>query len=322
MSLLQVAHISKQIDSIVLLNDINFTQQPAQKIAIAGATGSGKTTLLKIIAGWMQPDSGEVLLDGVRIKGPEEKLMPGHPRIAYLSQHFELLNHYRVAELLEMNQHLTDSEAEKIYAICRINHLLQRWTHQLSGGEKQRIALARLLVAAPQLLLLDEPYSNLDAIHTAILKMVVEDISARLTITCLLVSHDPVDILPWADELLLLQEGKLIQHGTPLEVYHQPANEYAAALLGNYTVLDAALVRAFSVLSGVPVDKVNKYIRPGHFKIVANKKEGLKATVEKVHFMGDYCEVTACIAGNNILIHTTESHLKKGDTIYLSLYKL
>src|SRR5205807_866641 len=143
MSFLHVSGVCRQEQGTYLLKDISFIQQEYQKLAIAGATGSGKTTLLKVIAGLTQPQDGEVLFKGTRIKGPEEKLMPGHPDIAYLSQHFELRNHYRVEEILQMANQLEDETADSIYKVCRIDHLLKRWTHQLSGGERQRIALAR-----------------------------------------------------------------------------------------------------------------------------------------------------------------------------------
>jgi ABC-type sulfate/molybdate transport systems ATPase subunit len=126
-----------------------------------------------------------------------------------------------------MANQLSDEEAAVISEVCRINHLLQRWTHQFRAGEKQRIALARLLVSAPRLLLLDEPFSNLDAIHKNILKSVIHAIADDLKLTCLLVSHDPADVLSWADEILVLQDGALIQQGTPEDVYKQPVSEYA-----------------------------------------------------------------------------------------------
>lgn len=321
MSLLKVSGICKQEEGTYLVKDVSFSQRSFQKIAIAGATGSGKTTLLKIIAGWMQPDAGEVLFEGTRIKGPEEKLMPGHPRIAYLSQHFELLNHYRVEEIVQMTNQLSEEEAERIYAICRIDHLLKRWTHQLSGGEKQRIALARLLVSAPKLLLLDEPYSNLDVLHTTVLKSVINDISERLKITCLLVSHDPVDVLPWADEIIVLQQGHIIQKGAPEEIYNNPVNEYAAALFGKYNIITPALANSFSRVAGAAVRSIKRYVRPEKFKMVADEKEGLKAEVNKISFMGSYYEIETNIAGNNLIIHTTMDNISKGDAIYITLIK-
>ncbi|MBD0295148.1 MAG: ATP-binding cassette domain-containing protein, partial [Flavisolibacter sp.] len=160
MSLLQVSNISRQEEGIYVLKNISFGQHPFQNIAIAGATGSGKTTLLKTIAGLVQPTQGTVWFEDERVEGPDEKLLPGHPRIAYLSQHFELLHHYRVEEIIQMANQLSDEEAYVICEVCRISNLVKRWTHQLSGGEKQRIALARLLVSSPRLLLLDEPFSN------------------------------------------------------------------------------------------------------------------------------------------------------------------
>ena len=205
MTLLEVSGVSRLEEEICTVNKVSFTQRQFQKIAIAGSTGSGKTTLLKLIAGLVQATSGTILFDGAIVKGPEEKLLPGHPGIGYLSQHFELRNHYRVKEVLEMASKLSTEEATFIYEICRISHLLNRWTHQLSGGEKQRIALARLLVAAPRLLLLDEPYSNLDAIHKNILKKVIADVCDSLNITCILISHDAQDIMSWADEIIVLK---------------------------------------------------------------------------------------------------------------------
>src|SRR5687767_2904429 len=170
MSLLQLNGIGKRIGSRYVLKNISFIQHPSEKIAIAGETGSGKTTLLKIIAGFIQADEGEVMFEGEKIKGPQERLIPGHPHIAYLSQHFELRNNYRVEEVLEYANTLPPEESKRLYEICHISHLLQRKTDQVSGGEKQRIALAKLLTTSPRLLLLDEPFSNLDMRHRNVLK--------------------------------------------------------------------------------------------------------------------------------------------------------
>ena len=166
MAILSVTGISKIEEGKTAIKDIHFTQQRFEQIAIAGETGSGKTTLLKMIAGLIQPTSGEILLENQRVKGPDEQLIPGNKKIAYLSQHFELRNNYKVYEVLEMVNQLTPEKADSIYSICRIKHLLQRWTDELSGGEKQRIALARLLSTSPNLLLLDEPFSKMTAIDT------------------------------------------------------------------------------------------------------------------------------------------------------------
>jgi ABC-type sugar transport system ATPase subunit len=240
MDFLQVAGISKQKDSVTVLTGIHFVQQRFQKLAVAGETGSGKSTLLKIIAGLEQADSGQVLFEGKKVIGPLETLIPGHPGIAYLSQHFELRNNYRVEELLEYANQLSEQDAQKLFAVCRISHLLKRKVDQVSGGEKQRIALARLLVGSPKLLLLDEPFSNLDPGHKRMLKSVLNDIGERLQITCILTSHDPMDSLSWADEILVMQNGQLIQQGSPLEIYHNPSNEYIAGLFGSYNLFNTA----------------------------------------------------------------------------------
>ncbi|HEX8315309.1 MAG TPA: ABC transporter ATP-binding protein, partial [Flavisolibacter sp.] len=230
MPVLEVINVSKQEDGALVVNKINFSQEHQQKLAVAGGTGSGKTSLLKMIAGLSAATSGTILFNGTRVKGPDEKLIPGHPSIAYLSQYFELRNHYRVKDFLSMAAKVATSEAATIYAVCRIDHLLERWTHQLSGGEKQRIALARLLITSPQLLLLDEPYSNLDPLHKNVLKTVINDLSRHLKITCMLVSHDPLDTLSWADEILILKKGELIQKDKPENIYNNPVDEYAATL--------------------------------------------------------------------------------------------
>jgi ABC-type Fe3+/spermidine/putrescine transport system ATPase subunit len=319
MSLLQVSGINRQEEGSFLLKDISFSQEEFQKIAIAGATGSGKTTLLKIIAGLIQPDAGEVLLEGLRVKGPGEKLIPGYTCIAYLSQHFELRNHYKVEEILQMANLLSDEEAEMIYEVCRIKHLMKRSTNQLSGGEKQRISLARLLVSSPRLLLLDEPFSNLDAIHTNILKTIINDIGEILNTTCILVAHEPADVLPWADEIIVLQEGQIIQKGSPVEMYRNPVNEYTAALFGKYNVIPPDLVQAFSSFEDAAMQRASRFIRPEDFKILHDESRGLKGEVNRVSFMGSHYETEISISGNKIIVNNNHGAFKKGDIAYVSL---
>lgn len=318
MSLLTVSNLNRQEEESFVVADVSFTQDPLQNIALAGATGSGKTSLLKMIAGLLTPTAGTVLFQNQRVEGPTEKLLPGHPAIAYLSQHFELRNHYRVHELLDMARKVSPEEAAIIFEVCRIDHLLQRWSHQLSGGEKQRIALACLLVTMPKLLLLDEPYSNLDPFHKKILKAVVDDLSAALNITCVLVSHDPLDTLSWADEILVLEKGRLVQQAKPEEIYRRPANEYVASLFGKYTVLTPALAIALSPFADLEMQDIGRILRPEEIVLTESNK-GIAAVAEKVRYMGSVYEVEASVVGHTVTLLTNKVGLRKGDPLFLTL---
>ncbi len=321
MSFLSVANIYKKDERGFELTAINFTQNQLQKIAIAGETGSGKTTLLKIIAGLVQPDAGNVLFEGKRIKGPLEELVPGHPAIAYLSQQFELPNFLSVEQVLIYANPLLDAEAEKdeaakaLYKLCRIEHLLNRRTDQLSGGEKQRVALARLLVSKPKLLLLDEPFSNLDMIHKNTLKCVIKDIGKSLNISFIMISHDPLDTLSWADEILVMQAGKIIQKATPQQVYNQPTNGYVAGLFGKYNAISPTLANAFSNATAITLVEENYFIRPENFIISSTDNQAIKGEVTNVCFFGNYYEIEVLVLGESITIKTNNSNICKGDFI-------
>ncbi|UCJ08919.1 ABC transporter ATP-binding protein [Chitinophaga pendula] len=312
MSFLQVVAAEQKQGEQYVLQDISFTQLPLQHIAIAGETGSGKSTLMKAIGGLVQLDAGQVLFEGNKVKGPLDVLIPGHPGIAYLSQHFELRHNYYVEEVLSYADKLPVGEAEKVYEVCRISHLLQRRTEQVSGGEKQRIALARLLVTNPRLLLLDEPYSNLDMIHKGILKSVIADVSERLGTTCILVSHDPLDILSWAELLLIMRAGKVVQQGAPQVLYHQPVDEYVAALLGIYNLIDTALI------AGLPAGK-RLFLRPEQLRVVSKAKGVLAGKATRITWYGSYEEVQVNVGELSLVVRTPVGVVKKGGMVYLGI---
>lgn len=319
MKLLTVTGISKKDERGFELKDISFTQEPFQNIAIAGETGSGKTTLLKIIAGLVQQDAGNVFFEGKKIIGPNDQLIPGHPGIAYLSQQFDLPHYLRVEQVLEYANQLTDEEAATLYDVCQISHLLKRRTDQLSGGERQRIAIARLLIGTPRLLLLDEPFSNMDMIHTHMLKSIIHDIGEKLQITCMMISHEPDDILSWANEIIVLRNGQIIQRGSPAQIYRQPVDEYVAGLFGKYQVFEPSRAAMFSTLAGNKDSKQKLFVRPENFTIASPDSNAPAGTVQKVFFFGSYWEIDVLVAGITLTIRTNSGHFVKGDTLYISL---
>ena len=315
MSFLQVSGISKEREGRAILDQVSFSQQASQKLAIAGETGSGKTTLLQIIAGLGQADRGEVYLNNEKIVGADEKLLPGHPSIAYLSQHFELRNHYRVEEILAYANQLPDADALAIFKLCQVEDLLKRKTDQISGGERQRIALARLLISSPSLLLLDEPFSNLDMSHKKTMKEVIEQVGRRLDITLILVSHDPNDILSWADEILVLQAGRFVQKGPPQTIYRQPANEYVAALFGDYNLLDATLFNLLPASCLAPGIEV--LARPESIQVVKEANAERTAEVHNITYFGRHYEIQALIKNQLLRITTPHTSLRIGDFMTL-----
>jgi len=321
MSLLQVNSISLEEAANTVLKDISFTLAPHRKMAIAGETGSGKSTLLQTIAGLVQPSAGEIYFQDKKVIGPQDKLLPGHPGIAYLSQHFELPRFLRVEQVLRYANKLTAAEAEQLYALCHIGHLRERRTDHLSGGEQQRIALAKLLLSSPKLFLLDEPFSNLDTGHKNILKKVIRDMSEKLGITLLLVSHDPLDTLSWADEILVMQNGQVQQRGTPQKIYQQPVNEYTATLFGNYNLIPADQAAIFPGSFGLTTDAKDKNIlvRPEHFKLVSESNSTLTGQVTQLSYFGSFYEVEVLVANTRIKVKTVAKNIHKGDTVYISV---
>lgn len=316
MAFLTVSNISKEGLGNFKLNNIKFSHQQNDRLAISGETGSGKSTLMKIIAGLEQPDSGEVLFQDQPVIGPADSLIPGHPGIAYLSQDFSLPKFLRVEQVLEYANHLHPEKAAALFDLCEITHLLTRRTDELSGGEKQRIALTRLLISSPQLLLLDEPFSHLDMMHKTTLKKVLKRISKQLNITTILVSHDPDDVLAWADKIVVMKSGSIVQHGTPKEVYEMPVDEYTAGLFGAYNLITDAASVNFQKLWQRNAKGKRYVVRPENIKIVKKKQSGLKGIVTQVSYFGSYYEVEVAFNNDRYLIRRKSGDFSRGDVIF------
>ena len=321
MTLLRLTNISKEGLGEFRLQAITFTQQKGQKIAISGETGSGKSTLLKIIAGIEPPDSGEIFFKEDSIIHAAENLIPGHPGIAYLTQDFELPKFLRVEQVLEYANNLPPEKTQELFELCEISHLLTRRTDELSGGERQRIALAKLLITSPQLLLLDEPFSNLDMMHRIVLKKVLKKISKQLSITCILVSHEPSDVLAWADKVIVIRNGIIVQKGTPKNIYACPVDEYTAGLFGPYNFIPKQL--AEELLQKRNVRQVTKgiIVRPEEFKIVKKKKSSVSGIVTGKSFLGNYYEIYVSVGNTSLIVNSKQGKVKKGETIYLTCSK-
>lgn len=318
MDLLTVTNLSLAENGVSVLQPISFTQKQGQKLALAGESGAGKSTLLQLVAGLIQPSTGTVYANGSRVRGPQDVLVPGHPGVAYLSQKSNLPHSLRVEQVLRYANQRPEAEAQAVYELCRIAHLMPRRTDQLSGGEQQRVALTRLLLSAPRLLLLDEPFSNLDRTHKRILQGIIEELGTQLGITCLLVSHDAADVLPWADEILVLHRGRLVQQGSPEHLYYQPVDEATAALFGDYNLLYGPARRAL-----MPGRRFHKdaalLVRPEQLRLGPADGAGAAGTVRAVRFLGSYYEVEVALAAHTVRVRVAAAGQRPGENVTLSV---
>ncbi|TRX51306.1 ABC transporter ATP-binding protein [Fulvivirga sp. M361] len=318
--LIELLNVSLQYEeNNLVVESLSLAIGLCEKVAIVGETGSGKSTLLRAMAGLESLSNGEIRFNDQHLEGPGEKLIPGHEAIGYLSQHFELPKFTRVEKILTDLYWISSEDASKIYEACKISHLLQRDTRSLSGGEKQRVFLAWLLTRSPQLLLLDEPFSNLDAMHKETIKAVIDNVVDDLGVTCVLVSHDPRDTLSWADRIIVLKNGQEIQSGSPEYLYQMPRGPYVAGLFGRFNRI---ITDRWSV-NGIDVRKKRGdqiIVRPEQLKVSKSQVENsVKGKVLQRAYYGSFDDVEVQLEGETVIARTEVGAFNAGENVFVLL---
>tara|TARA_B100000401_G_scaffold436730_1_gene380777 strand:- start:481 stop:1449 length:969 start_codon:yes stop_codon:yes gene_type:complete len=235
--LLKVENLTLSYDDITVLHNLTFNINQGQILCVLGESGCGKTSLLKAIRGFMDRDTGEIYFQDERVFNKSEKLVPGTKGIAIVHQDFQLEPGYTVYDnirhhLIQYKKSYQDSKTEEIIALCHLESIRNKTSKELSGGQKQKVALAKAIIEEPPLLLLDEPFSNLDNISKTEFKTILKNIVQKLHIGLLFVTHDSRDALTFSDEILIIQNGKLLKKGTARDLTQNPPSKYAAQLLG------------------------------------------------------------------------------------------
>jgi iron(III) transport system ATP-binding protein len=234
--------VSKSFGAVRAVREVTLELDRGELVAVLGPSGCGKTTLLRTIAGFERPDAGSVVVADQVVAGPGRFVPPERRRIGMVFQDYALFPHLTVrsnvafglaAKPRDERERLTRRTLE----LVGLQHKADRYPHELSGGERQRVALARAMAPEPALVLLDEPFSSLDASLRAGLRREVELILRDAEATALLVTHDQEEALSLADRLAVMREGRIVQIGAPEEVYVRPASRWAAQFVGEVNVL-------------------------------------------------------------------------------------
>ncbi len=299
-----------------ILEDISFKVDKGEHLALMGESGSGKSTLLKIIYGLLHVENGIISWEEKKVLGPNFNLVPGEPYMKYLSQDFDLMPFITVAE--NIGQHLSVFEQETHKA--RIQELLElieleayakTKVKNLSGGQQQRVALARVLAQEPELLLLDEPFGHIDNFKRNSLRRNLFPYLKEKGITVLTASHDPNDVLPYAERTLILEKGKIIANQKTKKLYKNPPNYYTASLFGEVNQLPIKLLKSYS-----EIDKT-VLIYPHEFKV--SETSGLKVWVKKSFFKGTHYLIEGEVNEETVLYFNSNKKLKQGDTVFLNV---
>ena len=241
---LAVHHVSKRFGDVVALDDVTLEIPAGACMALVGESGSGKTTLLRCFNRLVDPDSGEVSVDGAPVSSIDPVAL--RRRVGYVPQDGGLLPHWRVGRNVELVLRLNDSvdTAERAAQALTLvglepGRFAERWPRQLSGGQRQRVAIARALAAEPSVILLDEPFGALDAITRAELQDAFVALQRRIGMTSVLVTHDLHEAIALATAIAVLRNGRLEQVATPIQLVESPANDYVRTLLQRARVTKA-----------------------------------------------------------------------------------
>lgn len=242
MSYFAVNNIVKSFGKTEVLHGVSFAMESSERVALVGKSGSGKTTMLRIIAGLELPNSGEVVIDNKKMNSESDYTKPEKRNFGYVFQNHTLFPHLNVMQnitfgIVGESSGRKKEIASKYLAMLGLESKIKSYPHELSGGEKQRISIIRTLAAKPKLLLLDEPFSNLDKTTKEKLKIDLKSILDKEQLPTIMITHDAEDSFDLADRVILLDGGKIAAEGTPEELYNHPVNEHSASYFSESTIL-------------------------------------------------------------------------------------
>lgn len=311
----EVRNLDKHFGNFHAVKDVNFGIEKGQLIGLLGPSGGGKTSILRILAGLEQPDSGEILFHGERVNA----LAPQERGIGFVFQSYALFKHMTVFDNIAFGLQVKKLPKNRIHErvlelveLTGLSGFEKRYPHQLSGGQRQRVAFARALAPEPQLLLLDEPFAAIDAKIRQELRAWLRELIERVGITSIFVTHDQDEAIEVADEIMIINEGRLEQKGSPWEIYKAPNTPFVASFVGQSTLIhQAAELKGFEQEAGDGNTKA--LIRPEYLEVGTEHEFTLlsatsSGVVKHTHFRGSEWLVEVQV-GNHVL--TTFRSLEK-----------
>ncbi len=337
MATVELKHITKSFGDNTVLREFSQTFQDGEFITLLGPSGCGKTTMLRIIAGFEKPTTGELYIDGQLVSGGKTFVPPEKRGIGMVFQSYAVWPHMNVFNnvaypltLKKTPKAEIQKQVERVLQIVHLTQYAKRLPNQLSGGQQQRVALARALVAAPGLLLLDEPLSNLDAKLRESMRFEIKEIQKQLGITVVYVTHDQTEAMAMSDRIFLINRGVVQQSGTPEEIYNHPVNQFVADFLGKVDffkgeVKDGSIV--FPQMGGqaLPYDgprtgKVEVAVRPENIQF--DPEGPLQGVLEAQYYLGDVDDCRVRVGETLVRVITggyAYKTLKEGDRVRLSV---
>ena len=338
-------HVTKIFPpNTVAVDNVNFTVNDGEFFVLLGPSGCGKTTTLRIIAGLEKPTKGKVYIDDVNVTD----LPPRERDIAMVFQTWALYPHMKVYDNIAFPLKLRktpkdeiDRRVREVSKILQIDHLLDRYPKQLSGGQQQRVALARALVRNPRVWLLDEPLSNLDALLRVYMRAELKNLQKELKVTTIYVTHDQVEAMTLADTIAVMSQGKVLQVGSPHDIYHKPKTRFVAGFIGsppmNFILMevgeeeDRIVLKTGSVklilpseLGRLVIEKASTNevvlgVRPEHVEILTSSVENaIRAKVFVVEPLGSETIVNVKIDDKMVKVKVPrELHMEPGSNVWL-----
>ncbi|EJN6827471.1 ABC transporter [Vibrio cidicii] len=319
---LSIRNLTCQYDQQTILESLSLHVEPGQIVCLLGASGCGKTTLLKAIAGLLPLSAGEMCLNGVTIDNGQHWLPPEQRNIGMIFQDYALFPHLTVADnvgfgLKGFSQQEKQSRVAEMLDLVHLSAFAQRYPHQLSGGQQQRVAIARSLAYKPDLLLLDEPFSNIDTQVRHELIGEIRKLFKAQGVTAIFVTHSREEAFAFADKMAVMNHGVIEQYGTASELYYQPSSKFVADFLGGGSYLPATRLSEseFETQLGVveaqaqqPIElnaRCELLLRPQHIQISAAEKSSIHILEQQ--FMGDHCRYVIESNGSQLLASSSQA---------------